>query len=100
MTGQAGIFRLIDHAHASTAEFADDMVVGDRLTDHSKGLRLFGRYGRPRREFRSTVLLKGRARKKSPEKIAPKEIGLTVNFGNYRHYLRTGQKLAPAGSLG
>ena len=29
-----GVFRLVNHAHAATAEFFDDAVVRDGLTDH------------------------------------------------------------------
>jgi len=42
VAAQAGIFRVVDHSHAATAELSDDVVVGDSLADHG-GSRDFHR---------------------------------------------------------
>jgi hypothetical protein len=36
VTGQARVFRLIHHAHATTTELSNDVIVGDCLADHSE----------------------------------------------------------------
>ena len=47
VAGQARVFRLIHHAHAATTELSHDLIVGDRLADHSEGLSAIGGYVRP-----------------------------------------------------
>jgi hypothetical protein len=34
MASEAHVFRLIDNAHASTADFSQNAIVGDCLADH------------------------------------------------------------------
>jgi hypothetical protein len=46
---QHGVFRFVDHAHSTTAEFLDDAVMGDSLTNERVGAGhvpqiLFGSY--------------------------------------------------------
>ena len=36
---QARVFRLVDHAHPTAAEFVDDRVVGNGAADHGVGFR-------------------------------------------------------------
>ncbi len=36
VTGKTSVFRLINHAHATTTELSYDVIVGDCLADHSK----------------------------------------------------------------
>jgi hypothetical protein len=47
MAAEAHIFRLIDNAHASTADFPQDSIVGDCLADHEGKSAVRG-YVRPR----------------------------------------------------
>src|SRR5208282_4528393 len=63
VTGQARVLRLIHHAHASTTEFSNDVIVGDCLADHSEGLSavggMLGRWrslGQPSREIEGAAL--------------------------------------------
>src|SRR5208337_3277684 len=44
---QTRVFGLIHHAHATTAQFANNAIVGERLADHSEGLRAVGANVRP-----------------------------------------------------
>ena len=43
MARQARVFGLIHHAHATTAQFSENAIVGDCLADHSEGLKAIGR---------------------------------------------------------
>jgi hypothetical protein len=46
MASEAHIFRLIDNAHASTADFSKNAIVGDCLADHEGPLAaMLGRPG-------------------------------------------------------
>ena len=46
MASEAHIFRLIDNAHASTADFSQNAIVGDCLADHEGPLAaMLGRAG-------------------------------------------------------
>src|ERR1017187_1034523 len=55
VTGQARIFSFIPHAHATTTELSDDVIVGECLADHFEGLSAVGGYVRPRPKLRSTL---------------------------------------------
>ena len=46
-------------AHAPTTELSDNVIVGDRFADHSKGLSAVGGYVRPLPNPRSTLVRTG-----------------------------------------
>ncbi len=54
VAAEARIFRLVDHTHATAAEFPHDVVVGDCLANHPEGLGSIRRYVRPTTEVWST----------------------------------------------
>ena len=43
MAAQAGVFRLVDHAHPAAAQFAQNAVMGDRLADQGRAARTLAR---------------------------------------------------------
>jgi hypothetical protein len=46
-TVESSVFGLVNDAHASSAEFLENAIVGDGLTEQERGFPYLGHHGRP-----------------------------------------------------